>query len=108
MFSNNRIWNILSGECIRILKGHDDIVRCLHFDSKRIVSGSGDGKIKIWDLKAALDRHSMPTAICIQTLTVNTLFQKINRFFSLMNYFIYIFDYFQLETHQKSAASAYR
>ena len=31
---------------------------CSRFDSKRIVSGAYDGKIKVWDLQAAMDPRS--------------------------------------------------
>lgn len=64
------LWNVESGDCLRILKGHEDLVRCLRFDSKRIVSGAYDGKIKIWDLVAALDPRTPASALCLQTLEV--------------------------------------
>jgi WD40 repeat protein len=41
-----RIWDIECGACLRILEGHDELVRCIRFDSKRIVSGAYDGKQK--------------------------------------------------------------
>ena len=33
------------------LRGHDDSVYCLEFDSKRIISGSRDQTIKAWDIR---------------------------------------------------------
>ncbi|KAI9513439.1 WD40 repeat-like protein [Russula earlei] len=33
------------------LSGHDDSVYCLEFDSKRIISGSRDQSIKVWDFR---------------------------------------------------------
>ena len=37
------------------------------FDSKRIVSGAYDGKIKVWDLQAAMDpRFNFITTIIIR------------------------------------------
>ena len=86
-----RIWDIECGACLRILEGHDELVRCIRFDSKRIVSGAYDGKIsinfndrfsiislllvlgkiKIWDLVAALDPRSQ-SSLCIRTLTEHT------------------------------------
>ena len=30
-------------------------IELIRFDSKRIVSGAYDGKIKVWDLQAAMD-----------------------------------------------------
>lgn len=84
-----RIWDIECGACLRILEGHDELVRCIRFDSKRIVSGAYDGKqrrvrlllgrqcssvlgkIKVWDLVAALDPRSQ-SSLCIRTLTEHT------------------------------------
>jgi F-box and WD-40 domain protein 1/11 len=33
------------------LRGHADSVYCLEFDSKRIISGSRDQTIKVWDIQ---------------------------------------------------------
>ncbi len=46
-----RIWDIECGACLRILEGHDELVRCIRFDSKRIVSGAYDGRICFLKLK---------------------------------------------------------
>ncbi|GMH35126.1 hypothetical protein BSKO_02994 [Bryopsis sp. KO-2023] len=47
---NNTIllWDLDSGKCVRVLKGHGFWVRCLQFDGEKIVSGSDDGTIKVW------------------------------------------------------------
>lgn len=45
-------------------------MRCIRFDSKRIVSGAYDGKIKVWDLVAALDPRAPASALCLKTLEV--------------------------------------
>uniref|UniRef100_A0A8C5LAK9 F-box/WD repeat-containing protein 11-like n=1 Tax=Jaculus jaculus TaxID=51337 RepID=A0A8C5LAK9_JACJA len=50
-----RLCDIGCGACLRVLEGHEELVRCIRFDNKRIVSGAYDGKIKVWDLQAALD-----------------------------------------------------
>jgi WD40 repeat protein len=79
-----RLWDIESGQCLRVLEGHEELVRCIRFDTKRIVSGAYDGcvqqpliassiscrKIKVWDLRAALDPRSPPNSICLRTLVV--------------------------------------
>ncbi|CAG0917686.1 unnamed protein product, partial [Notodromas monacha] len=36
------LWDIETGSCLRILEGHEELVRCIRFDSKRIVSGAYD------------------------------------------------------------------
>ena len=50
--------------------------RCIRFDNKHIVSGAYDGKIKVWDLQAALDPRKPSQALCIRTLMVGGLFAK--------------------------------
>jgi hypothetical protein len=40
------------------------------FDNKRIVSGAYDGKIKVWDLPAALDVRTPQQDLCLRTLVV--------------------------------------
>ncbi|ORY80280.1 WD40-repeat-containing domain protein [Leucosporidium creatinivorum] len=42
------------------LKGHTDSVYCLQFDERRVISGSRDQTIRIWDL---------PSATCTKVLT---------------------------------------
>lgn len=41
------------------------------FDNKRIVSGAYDGKIKVWDLRAALDVRTPHQDLCLRTLVVS-------------------------------------
>ena len=79
---------------MRTLEGHEELVRCIRFDDKRIVSGAYDGKIiifgkstlfgestlkfktkgkiKIWDLQAALDPRIPSNQLCIKTLNEHT------------------------------------
>lgn len=65
-----RLWDIKCGACLRVLEGHEELVRCIRFDSKRIVSGAYDGKIKVWDLVAALDPRAPASDLCLKTLEV--------------------------------------
>ncbi|KAF2104131.1 WD40 repeat-like protein [Rhizodiscina lignyota] len=46
-----RIWNIRTGECLRILKGHESGIRCLQFDSDTgvLMSGGLDKTIRVWN-----------------------------------------------------------
>lgn len=48
-----KVWNASTGECIRTLTGHEDLVRALAFDPRRgrLVSGSYDRTVKVWDLR---------------------------------------------------------
>lgn len=43
VFSFCRLWDIECGACLRVLEGHEELVRCIRFDNKRIVSGAYDG-----------------------------------------------------------------
>jgi WD40 repeat protein len=49
-----KVWNVQSGQEILTLKGHTDGVSSVAFspDGRRIVSGSGDGTLKVWDAAA--------------------------------------------------------
>lgn len=55
-----------------MLEGHDELVRCIRFDNKRIISGAYDGKIKVWDLEAALDPKTKENTLCVKTLVEHT------------------------------------
>lgn len=43
--SISRLWDIECGACLRVLEGHEELVRCIRFDNKRIVSGAYDGSV---------------------------------------------------------------
>ena len=46
-----RVWNVFTGECIRVLTGHSDYVSSAVFskDMKNIISISKDNTVRIWD-----------------------------------------------------------
>ncbi|KAJ3059617.1 protein with putative role during mitosis, partial [Podochytrium sp. JEL0797] len=58
-----RVWRVETGECVRVLEGgHVDFVRCLKVREGKVVSGSYDCKICVWDfetgeLEAKLHGH---------------------------------------------------
>ena len=43
-----RLWDIECGACLRVLEGHEELVRCIRFDNKRIVSGAYDGLVMLY------------------------------------------------------------
>lgn len=58
-----RIWNLETGELIRVLTGHTRCVRALQFDEAKLVTGSMDQTLKIWNWQ---------TGKCIRTLEGHT------------------------------------
>ena len=46
-----RAWNVDTGLCLAILKGHSGIIREVQFDNGKIISCSMDKTIRIWSLK---------------------------------------------------------
>ena len=49
-----------TGECLLTCVGHTALVRSLHFDKTKIVSGSYDQSIRVWDIQ---------TGECIKTFS---------------------------------------
>ncbi|NXR94641.1 FBW10 protein, partial [Hypocryptadius cinnamomeus] len=47
-----RCWNIHSGACVRTFTGHYATITCLHSHQEHLVSGAGDGMVKVWSLKS--------------------------------------------------------
>jgi len=56
-----RVWDVSSGECIRILEGHSSFVRAVSWssDGNRICSGSDDKTVRVWEVSGGQ---------CIRTL----------------------------------------
>ena len=47
-----RLWDLGTGQCVRVMEGHADWVNTVSMDSacKTAVSGSGDNAVRLWDL----------------------------------------------------------
>ncbi len=47
-----RVWNVESGECLKVLEGHMAEVESLVLsaDGRRVISGSDDSTLRVWDL----------------------------------------------------------
>ena len=105
-----RLWDIESGTCLRVLEGHEELVRCIRFDNKRIVSGAYDGKIKVWDLNAAKDPRSPAGTLCIRTLVEHSgrvfrlQFDEFQIVSSSHDDTIIIWDFLNCTQHDKSSA----
>ncbi|KAK3814046.1 MAG: WD40-repeat-containing domain protein [Benniella sp.] len=65
LFPTVGIWNILTGDCEHILRGHDSVVTGVAYSPQgdQIASASWDTTVKLWDVK---------TGDCLHTLTGHT------------------------------------
>ena len=70
-----KLWDIRTGECLRIFKGHTHHVNSIRFSPRgnMVLSGSDDKTIKLWDVK---------TGECIQTFEKGFRFVNSVRFSS--------------------------
>ncbi|ODN76914.1 hypothetical protein L202_05489 [Cryptococcus amylolentus CBS 6039] len=58
-----RVWNLESGEEVRVLRGHTHAVRALQFDQMLLFTGAMDGTVRMWNWRAGeclrvLDGHT--------------------------------------------------
>jgi WD40 repeat protein len=66
-----RIWNLDSGDCLRVLQGHATLIRCISFsrDGSQLASGSDDGTVRLWNVASdACQVLRVPNAIQINTI----------------------------------------
>jgi WD40 repeat protein len=54
-----RMWDMGSGECVRVLQGHRAAVNSVVRSGKYAVSGSGDRTIRVWDLETGEMRREI-------------------------------------------------
>jgi WD40 repeat protein len=55
-----KIWNMITGECLRTIEAHSNFVRfMIELPNNKIISCSDDKKIKVWDTD---------TGYCLKTL----------------------------------------
>jgi WD40 repeat protein/serine/threonine protein kinase len=49
-----RLWSTKTGECIKMLRGHTNLVTsiCFSVNGREVVSGSDDRSVRIWDLNS--------------------------------------------------------
>lgn len=43
-----RVWDLRTGECVRVLVGHTNTVHPAVYDGARIVSAGADGTLRVW------------------------------------------------------------
>ncbi|KAL7693058.1 putative cDENN domain, uDENN domain, WD40/YVTN repeat-like-containing domain superfamily [Plasmopara halstedii] len=49
-----RIWNLLSGLCLREKQAHFSGLTCLEMQDSLVYSGSWDGSVRVWDIENAI------------------------------------------------------
>jgi WD40 repeat protein len=62
-----RLWDVASGRQRRVLRGHDELVRCVAFAPDGLALASGgwqDGKVNLWDLAAGQLRATLGGPRC--------------------------------------------
>ncbi|XP_027764807.1 F-box/WD repeat-containing protein 10-like [Empidonax traillii] len=47
-----RCWDIHSGACVKTFNDHYGTITCLDLHQEQLVSGAGDGMVKVWSLKS--------------------------------------------------------
>ena len=51
-----RVWDMDTGLCRHVLRGHSDSVRCLEVNGRYAVSGSYDHTVRVWDYQHGVVR----------------------------------------------------
>ena len=44
----------ISGKALHVLQGHLGVVRCLHINDERLVSGGDQQKVIVWDYRVSM------------------------------------------------------
>lgn len=61
-----RVWNALSLECLRVLRGHQDNVRVLAVGNGFLYSGSWDKTVHVWNLQVRPPPHVCDTVTPVE------------------------------------------
>ena len=58
-----RLWDVDTGECLHVLRGHHHQIYSVAFDGVRIASGGMDTTVRVWDAETGYallyHRHSV-------------------------------------------------
>jgi len=75
-----RIWDLMTGACLRKLKGHQSFVNSIH-PARRgpsmLVSASDDGTVKVWDTRVRQAVHSLQNTYQLTAVTFNDTAEQV-------------------------------
>ncbi|KAG5262886.1 hypothetical protein AALO_G00280070 [Alosa alosa] len=65
-----RCWNVKTGACTALFRGHTGTINCLDLHGDRLASGSKDGRVKVWNLSGKCEeslrfKHNQPV-LCVK------------------------------------------
>jgi WD40 repeat protein/serine/threonine protein kinase len=57
-----QVWDVESGDCVRVLEGHQRVVQsvCVSADGRRLLSGSQDGEVRLWEVDTGTCQQVLP------------------------------------------------
>lgn len=63
------MWNVDTGECLRVLRGHQQQLYSVTFDGVRVATGSLDSTVRLWDAETgcALLQYDRPVTGLVLT-----------------------------------------
>lgn len=67
-----RLWDVQTGECLRVITGHSDFVNsvCFHpTDPKLLLSASSDHTARLWDVASGAELHAVRPGELVRTAT---------------------------------------
>ena len=67
----------ISGKALHVLQGHLGVVRCLHINDERLVSGGDQQKVIVWDYRVSI-RSLVQTKDIRQLEFDNKLISKVS------------------------------
>ncbi|KAL6061856.1 Scytalone dehydratase, variant 2 [Balamuthia mandrillaris] len=70
-----KVLDLRNGRCVQVFKEHARFVSCLHADAQRIISGSPDWTVKVWDRQTGISHF-----FSLFSLAVSLLFFLLSRF----------------------------
>lgn len=65
LYLYNKIWDFSTGQCLYTLGGFNDFVRCARRDATKLIVGSYDGIVTLFDFGVIPDSNPLSSSGCI-------------------------------------------